>query len=267
MIGNLADFGFNSSDIERQRKAEAGLGRAYVSASHEHPDRTLILLAAGTRFRTAAANSLLLGEPEMARDLFQQSAHAYIAAGSPYGFLMQQLGTEADAEPLRHASYRPADDVFRLWARAHSQTFGMAEAPRALRHELLLYRTEPVGALGLPVGFYLNLFDAIDVVRESKSLEALKQALLPLIGIYAAGVTQGNRDRYHWTRLITRFHPAEPEVVAVLISLAPEFKARRTSVVNFIMTLPIGEPSLQLLVAVLSLYRVTAWRRRTGRRS
>jgi hypothetical protein len=115
--------------------------------------------------------------------------------------------------------------------------------------------------LGLPVGIYLELFDSLALSPRNATEEAVREAIFPFLGAYAAAVRRCRSDQYHWTRLTTPFHPVEPDVLGTLVALNSGLTARQASLRGIITGLPIGTDALKLLSGTLRQFG--AWGRHT----
>jgi len=80
------------------------------------------------------------------------------------------------------------------------------------------YRRVPVGMLGIPVGNYLDLVDAINpLLRDQDKEVSFEAALFPFIGQFDEAIKQTMADAFHWQQLAFDFHPAEPDIFGVLM--------------------------------------------------
>lgn len=261
MIEKLESLGLDASRIKRQRDACIGLSHAYLTDSKSRQDGADLesrLFAAGTNLRRAAANSLLLDDTEQARHLFDQAAATYLAVDAPYGAFVEMFGNRELRSKRRFAEV-PASgsDVWRLWS-PDALLYDVSmqrEWTLSFRRQLDAYRMERVGVLGLPAAVYLDVFD-FTILHETDAEHRIGEALLPLLGAYAAALRRCRTDQYHWTRLAMPFHPIEPDVIGVALAIGEWLRARQRSVSRVIMALPIGSDALTLVRETLRQYGV-----------
>jgi hypothetical protein len=213
----------------------------------------MALLAAATNYRSAAADSLLLEETFAAQQLFQEAAETYLAAGSAYGLLIANLtGAEAAERHWPLESRGHPVDVFNLWAPLPPSRDSAPLPERVDRERLEAFRTERVGVLGLPVALYLNLFDATASVASFGAVNS--EALFPFLGTYSMAVQQAIHDRFHWSRMLMPFHPAEPEIMGLLMAVRRRSHGQGDDLRPVITSLPLNPTARVLLRGVLRQY-------------
>ena len=260
MIESLENLGLDPERVKRLRDASFGLGRGYearLASVENKAEQELLRFAAATHYRRAAAHSLLLGEPDFAGKLFAIAAVSYTRAGSAYGAFLENLSREpTQAEQRWSQEPRNAGDVFFLWGRTDmDDAFVQVDERRLrLRGTLERFRTERIGVLGMPITVYLDVFDSLMSPGHGRSLE---ESLLPIVSAYSVALRRARSDRYHWTRLAIPFHPAEPDVVALLVAVGRALRRRDDSLYRALGVLPLGSNVFRLLRGVLTDY--DAW--------
>ena len=261
MVEHLQGLSLQADRVGRLRDVSVDLGKAHLRNAESRQDagrRELAFFAAATNFRRAASHSLLLDDIDEAKQLFHESATAYLSAGSAYGLFLQNLGHgefKGGNYPLEVPN--DASHVYWLWNPDYLRT------PHGIDHERLGmvrrrldgYRTERVGILGIRVGTYLDLFDSFDA-SEDRIRGVVANALLPIVATYSAAVRQAREDDYHWTRLATPFHPLEPDVIATLVAVGRALKVNNGSIAEVLAAMPIAKEALLLLRGGLQQYDV-----------
>jgi hypothetical protein len=259
MLDSLKELGLDPELCFVQTDMLTGLGRAYIGEAESAEDEDsaqLLSLAAATNFRRAGSNSLLLDRADDARRFFSQAAQAYGLAGLPYAAFISNLGLEGYwfKQREKNIDLREVDpaEVFLLWG---DQALENKNEAGRIRHVAESVRTRRVGLLGLEAGVYLDLFDA--AVGDAPHTQ-LAESLLPVLSAYSLGVRQARQDRYHWQRLAIPFHPAEPDVLALLVSLDRRLAIRKRAVAPLLKALPLAWESRSLLQGALE--QLGAWR-------
>jgi hypothetical protein len=261
MIDRLEELGLEADRIRHQRDVSANIGRLYlgtVDSRESTGDWEMRYFAAATNFRRAAANSLLLGETERAIQLFHSAASAYLNAGSAYGPFLENLGKEETYySQFQEKGPRDGQDVFLLLSPA---AIGdgrklQKEKTTIYRQQLDGYRTQRVGILGFRVETYLQIFDALSWPESGSTSDMVKQALFPLLAAYTTAIEQCRSDHYHWRRMATAFHPAEPDVMATMVAMDRVLGDKGISLRGIIGTVPMSSEALQLMDGTLKQYR------------
>lgn len=122
-----------------------------------------------------------------------------------------------------------------------------------LREELEGYRGHPFGVLGLPVGSYLDLIDAL-LDREA-SPDVLARAILPFVASYDTAIRQARAHRYHWERLALPLHPLEPDIMGSLMIVSAARQYREIPALDDLLGgLPLDPISQRLLAEALFSY-------------
>jgi hypothetical protein len=254
----LRESGLDPEFCSIQTDMLTGLGEAYLSEAESAAEHSAqyLLLAAATNFRRAGSNSLLLDQTDEARRFFSQAAKSYGRARLPYAAFISNLGSESYSFEQRETRINSGQvdpaDAFLLWG---PQALENTNEASRIRHAAETVRTRRVGLFGLEVGVYLDLFDA--AVRDS-SPTRLAESLLPVVSAYSLGVRRASQDRYHWRRLAIPFHPAEPDVLALLVSLDRRLATRDGAVAPLLRMMPLAWESLSLLSRTLG--QLGAWR-------
>jgi hypothetical protein len=242
------------------------------------------LAIAATNFRRAAAHSLLLSEYGQQRDsygfgyendetdelsaraLFRKAAEAYHRLRMPYTLLMESFASRRAStgwRTLTHWLDEESSDgdtryqqqlIYLLLAVAAtlpSSGIGIRPYDEVYR-QLESFRARPLGTLGFPLAYYLDLYAAFRGYHRAPTLE---EAIFPFIAGYNAAVRQATSNDYHWRRLAMPFHPVEPDVFGVLLlaGRVMEEKEGRT-VLSLLERLPLAAVSRTLLEGVLSDY-------------
>jgi hypothetical protein len=231
-MSSISDqLGIDTGIIEWELLSSLGTAKIYRErANQDSPSAQREHLISATNYRIAGANSLLLGSIDNARKHFHNSAFEYLAAGSSYGLLIDNLGYSDNIKNYSNiGSIREETDVFNMWPMLLniSTHFDNRKGPinwDYWNENIVNFRNEPVGLLGLPVNVYINLFKSLALAgnRNNKSneiniYEEIAAALFPFANAYSLALDRARSDEYHWTQLAMPFHPVEPEMMAVLI--------------------------------------------------
>lgn len=240
---------------------------------------------AATLLRRAAAHSLLVMENQEDRDaVFLDAARAYRDLQMPYSFMLlvfvQRTKVDFFADDFfftdrNEQSKEQINDllqrVYLLLASTNRQwNRNWAYQSQSLREELEMYRQKPIGILGISIGSYLQLFDSLrahatnDVSEEGKRLtddntdrwEVIRRSLQPFLVSYDRALERVRQDRFHWERLAVPFHPAEIDILSVLLYVYKSMNARDDgrAVKNFIGSPLLSEQTRFLLDAILADY-------------
>jgi hypothetical protein len=249
VIELLPELGLNPEVVERQFAIDRGYGNAYKLAAADGKDPILSYIAAASYFRRAAATAILLDEIATARNLFQLAANCYLVAGRPYGYLLQALGTNhLDSNSAGNTAEEP-NSVFRLWAPSAGDPFSSFSV--SLRRQADSCRSQLLGPMALPGELYLEVVDAVARSIETSSIEPVAHAIFPFVALYAAAMKRAREDSYHWARLATTVHPADPEVLAILVAVQERLKSTELSLTPTLAALPIDRSSRTILTGTL----------------
>ncbi len=245
MLEWAKENGIDLERLHRQREVLVHLGLVYrneAKSSEKVEVHELLLLAAATNYRRAGA-----------RKYFYEACTIYRTLKSPYAFLLENLSERNSAERAWSEEISEVNSVYYLW---RSFDVKAVQTLEVSREPLESFRTKRIGVLGIELGAYVDLFESVSN-KESKD-DQIRETLLPILTTYALAVKRAMRDRYHWTRSIAAFHPAEPDVLALLVSLDNRLTVRESSVAHLIQGLPI-DPALHSLLRG-TLGQFNAWR-------
>lgn len=123
------------------------------------------------------------------------------------------------------------------------------EEDDALRVELEGHRSRALGLLPMPVGAYLDLAAALDEEGDGGG-RMTRGATFPFVAAYDGAVRTASRRGEHWRSASMPFHPAEPDVVAVLRLADPAAVWTR----EWLAGLPLADASRTLLADALGTY-------------
>lgn len=220
-------------------------------------------------FRRAAAHGLLLGyygprqrDREMdASQLFGRASSVYARLRMPYArfisvFAEGWQGVFFGFEGLEPENIRP-DMIYLLVAQAmspHKIDQGERRLSRIIRDNLEPFRSHPIGLLGFPISSYLDLVDSLDKDTDNRPV-GFEEAALPFVEGYNSAVRQAIHNEYHWRRLSMPFHPAEPDVFAVLLLLDRAMKtSQKGNILGMVESLPLARESKMFLTGILEDY-------------
>jgi hypothetical protein len=224
-------------------------------------------------YRRAASHALLLGHygpqgksREMdASQLFSRAASVYARLGMPYARFIAVLkegsgSSLGSIEQLEHPENVQPEMIYLLLAEAMSPRKadrGARSMSRVIRTNLEAFRSHPIGLLGFRIGSYLDLVDSLDKDASQRSV-SFEEAALPFVEGYNSAVRQAMHNDYHWRRLSMPFHPAEPDVFAVLLSLDRAMRASdKGNILAMVDSMPLAWESKSFLSGILVDYRKT----------
>lgn len=239
--------------ISLEHRFTKGLGTAHLQAAQEFEDplrRFDHRAFAATNFRRAAADAVLLNDFDSAQNLFVQAGKVYSTMRMPYALLMFELaGATEIAEDfcgdLMEHEWQSKEQYQTRINKQHVYTllFYTAEIggwnggfPERILSEFESSRPAPVGVLGLPVGAYLNLSSAL-LEGEQTSIE---EALLPFLTAYNSAILQASASVHHWRQMALPLHPAEPDLLAVLVLSHIALQSRQRSVIEILGRMPLS---------------------------
>jgi hypothetical protein len=258
-----------------------GSHRQYIE--EEQRDRkeetTYPFALAASYYCQAASHSVLIYERTRRDEFFRKAAMSFSLMGLPYRLNMASflkdnyVITDDDRREYLNAleAFNPlelsdpleikAQYVYSLLAFLDFQPRNQDEehivrvAIDRLQNVLQYFRRFPIGILGIPVSRYLDVVNALNPYVRSQ-VDLLEQALLPFITRYDDALHEALEDQYHWQQLALDFHPAEPDVIGVLVRTLSILRLRRSGmrVLDFIQKLPISKKSRIMLVRILEDY-------------
>jgi hypothetical protein len=266
----LADMRLEVETILLDRRFCEGLAFAYLRSAErvESSDRRHTHLAfAATNFRRAAAHATLLDDVASAKKLFSEAARVYARFSMPYSVMMSTLAGSIDeaqatfdemlqeftstlekAPPLLQRQW-----VYILLFGAVSlnpnrqREFNVEGVLEGVRRELQASGKSPVGILGLPVATYLSLAVALAGSGDISPQEAL----LPFLSAYNDALRQASLNILHWGKMMLPFHPAEPDILSILVVSHLALKKRNGSVFQLLDGFPLAWPSRLILQGAL----------------
>jgi hypothetical protein len=239
---------------------QRGLGTAYahMTAEEEGDERRDDLIAfAATCFRRAGAHAILTDDLKLSREMFNQAAEQYARLSKPYALMMWALADNR----LRMDEY-----MRKVWPSAEDRQnhipsgmrrqnvysllyFSVTREPdqnqiRNLEYSLRRVITElqamnplPTGVLGIPVIHYVALANAL---RDRNGPHSILEALFPFIATYDIAFRTAQSKRSHWRHLRLPFHPAEPDIFAVLSIVSKALLEFQFSLADALDRLPIS---------------------------
>jgi hypothetical protein len=259
MAHDLFVAGLEPQRVSRLRDISTELGKAYFgqlrSEAQEIDDHTTAVIAA-TCFRRSAAHSLLLGDTGMASEMFFMAAQAYDKYFPSYSVVMSVLAARGAVQLPRILHVTSSGQMIYPMILALQFPEKYMDRLRELRRIVDAFRGARLGVLALPIEKFIDVFDALSDGIESAEVEkeGLTTVLMPFIESYASAFIRAKRDTFHWARLVTPFHPLEPDVVGVLLLVQQALNRIDVLIENLIARLPIPREPLGVLLHVLSLY-------------
>ncbi|MBT9317086.1 hypothetical protein [Leptothoe spongobia] len=288
----IRDLGIDSEILDAEVQICKNLGFVY---KNKVASKDIILqedakkqasTIAASNFRRAAAHSLLIGNHSTFRKYFYCAAESYARSKMLYAFMMSAFDMEVSAfltdidygqnlTNLDDTSYQvPPQAVYPLLFYSYSyqkekkysyqkkKTGLSSRSWDLIRENLETYRSYPIGVLGIQIGSYLDLADALRTqMKNNYSKEnSIKECLLPFLESYNRAVKQTMKNRYHWKRLAVPFHPAEPDIFSVLLIVSEalvvnssysEKQKKRNTIFSLIESLPLASESHLILARVL----------------
>jgi hypothetical protein len=244
-----------------------GLAKTYQQRSADTTEGvTIAQSVSATYFRRAAANALLLGRYADATELFLEATFVYRDLGLPYSVVVAALSSEGRGvtEQLTY-SWLGAHNHHEITESAVPQLAYVVLAQltsaksrqttikqlASVRRDLDPYRLRPLGALGISVGTFLDLFDSL-VPEIGQSKIDLSEAISPFFSAYNAAIRHTIQNHYHWERLALPFHPADPDIYGVLTLTNSALQMHRdVTLQRFIEKAAIARESKYLLSTIL----------------
>jgi hypothetical protein len=270
MREQLGDMRLDLQTVKLDRLFCEGLASAYLKSTgssdiEEHRQKHLAVAA--TNFRRAGAQAILLDDFESAKRLFSDAAQTYAQLGMPYALMMSALGQNFEVARktfygmLRQHTTRAEEGLslprrqqaYMLLFRSVSYgpvpelEFNVDGVLESMRRELQATSSAPIGILGLPVAAYLDLALALTGNHEISPQEAL----LPFLSAYNTAIRQNSQNSYHWSRMVLPFHPAEPDIISVLVVADLALKKLKLSVIDLLEEFPLARSSRVILQEAL----------------
>jgi hypothetical protein len=272
MREELADMRLDLQTVKLDRRFCEGLAFAYLKsagASNIEEDRHKHMAVAATNFRRAGAQSILLDDFDSAKRMFSEAGRIYAQLGLPYALMMSALGQnfelaqETFYSMLRRHTNR-AEEGLSLPRRQQAYMLlfrGVSHGPvlpelefnvdgvlEDMRRELQACSSAPIGILGLPVASYLDLALALSGDHPISPQEAL----LPFLSAYNTAIRQNSHNGYHWSKMVFPFHPAEPDIISVLVVTDLALKKTQRSVNDLLKEFPLAWLSRTILQGALA---------------
>jgi len=262
----LKELRLNPEMIARDKDISIGLAMTYQHSNDKNEYEINALMVAATYFRRAAANALLLGGYEEARNLFLKAASNYQSLRLPYSVVLASLSSEGrDYTERLTFHWLEAYIDHKIVEMAVPQLAYVVLAQSAfinsykesfdilinVRKSLDPYRHRPLGVLGISIGSLLDLFDSL-VPDIGEGRIELTEAIAPIFGAYNAAIRQAMQNHYHWERLMLPFHPAEPDIYGILTLADFALRAHREITLHhFLGRAEIARESKYLLSTIL----------------
>ncbi len=253
----LKEFGLDPELIGRDREMSMGLAKAHENVwdipDCEAEGRFVHLMASATEYRRAGAHSVLLSDRKTASDMFRRAGRLYAKAQKPYALMMYSC-SESDLKAVIASAqdFGWAEGIERtqlsylLLASAAGWNDHDREIFKRISFGLAASQNAPIGVLGIPVGAYLDLANAL--ISDQPSPKRMSEMLLPFLGPYSMAIRRCMEDRYHWERLAFPFHPAEPDVLGVLFCVEATLRRRQQpSILRLIEGIPLGKIATNFL--------------------
>lgn len=263
----LGELRLRPERIVRDLDISLGLARTYQQrAEGRREDETDALSIAATYLRRAAANALLLGRYVDAKRMFLEAALAYQRLDLPYSVVVAALSSEARSATERltydwlsaYADHEIAERAVPQLAYVVLAQTTLAESRQipfdriaSVRRSLDPYRLRPLGTLGVSVGTFLDLTDALVLDVGQRRID-LAEAIVPFFGTYNAAIRQTIQNHYHWERLALPFHPADPDIYGILTLTNSALQMRHNVTLrSFIEQAAIARESKYLISTIL----------------
>jgi hypothetical protein len=254
----LKEFNLDPELIGRDRDMSAGLAKAHERLSQEvrkddKERRFIHLMSSATEYRRAGAHSVLLSDRKTAIVMFHRAGQLYFAARRPYALMMFSCSEGDLGSVLASAhDFGGIDGIERtqlsylLLASAAGREKRDRETFERINTVLAASQTAPIGVLGIPVGAYIDLANAL--VVDELSLPRMAETLLPFLVPYGTAIRRCMEDEYHWQRMAFPFHPAEPDILGVLFCVEATMRSRQQpSLLRLLEGLPVGPVATNLL--------------------
>lgn len=270
--GNLKEMNLDPQRIERDMTVSRDLAVGYetLASKSEGLEAETAFAISASYFRRAAAHALLLGyygsrgdrREINASDLFSRAASIYDRLSMPYAHFISVLNVRSPSsfrglEQLEHPEDIRPEMIYLLVADAilpHNLNRHEQSNSEIIRRNLEAFRYHPIGLLGFPIGSYLDLVDSLDKDAAIRRV-SFEEAALPFLEGYNSAMRQAIHNDYQWRRLSMPFHPAEPDVFAVLLTLDRAMQtSQRGSVLDLVQSLPLASETKSFLNGILLDY-------------
>ena len=232
---------------------------------------------AATLLRRAAAHSLLVVEDREKRaSMFRDAAYAYWNLDMPYGHMLFVLGETSRFDRTPNDSFFSANledqeeslpgilqSIYPLIASINPDFSQNSNWNHDVAWERLQkYRQTRMGTLGIPVGIYLDLYDALSPhgfsipSEQSNDPPGYQPAVYRILDLYDVALERAQQNQFNWKRLLMPFHPAEIDIISLLVSAHKAVVARRRdiSIMELIEIRLQSEKTKLILRAILSDY-------------
>ena len=269
----LRDLLLDVEVIDRSLDLQRGLGTAYAHMTaeiNENERRDDLIAFAATCFRRAGAHALLTDDVKLSREMFNQAGEQYARLSKPYALMMWALADNRARmdEYLRKVWPSPEDRQNHLPSGLRRQNvysllyFSVARDtdqnqvrnfeynPRLVITELEAMNASPTGILGIAVIQYVALANAL---RAGNGPESILEALFPFIATYDMAFRTAQSKRFHWRHLRLPFHPAEPDILAVLSIASRALLDLKFALADALDRLPLSFGSRTIMQSFLRL--------------
>jgi hypothetical protein len=219
---SLEKLGLNEEVVQLDYRASRGFGLRYSRQGDSGPvafRRSELLITAASSFRQAGADAMLLGNAPEMRDAFRDASQIYAQPGSPYTALMEALADVKETH-WRYSREIPVDQrslkYFGLRYQEAEIIYPLLRGDEVGKlTESLLHdkRTATLGMLDLPLSDYLQLMSAIGQNSQRQLIESLRRFVVA----YDEAVNLASSRRVPWQLLVQRMHPAESDIIGVLV--------------------------------------------------
>jgi hypothetical protein len=255
MAINFDDLGIDREIVTVDKDFCLGLGYGYRSEERSIP-RAESLYASAANFRRAGAHALLLGDADIFTGAFREAQTMYGLLFEPYGLIMSAFVSDGKYPNFSFPTmdsevYSPYGAM--AYAVLTEAALGKAAPPgHRQRHLPAVPFAEQLGVLGLPSSAYLNLAAALKE-DASNNLRLIARSILPFVSAFDLALTQARQNAYHWQRVALPFHPAEPDILGVVILVEICLRRRSESVRSILEMIPISSLAAEIIFHTLQL--------------
>ena len=270
-------LGLDPDIIERDLNACYASAKYYNEMKQQNNNNQAF---AATLLRRAASHALLVEQDkDKCGRIFLDAARAYHDLNMPYSYMLlvfvQHTRVDFFADDYFFRNQPDIENIndilqrtYLLIASTNRQWNGewSNNIPK-LQEGLEPYRQKPIGILGLPIGNYIDLFVSL---REHATQETLKRsnepdssqwlsirrAMQPFLSAYDRSLQQIQQDNYHWKRLTMPFHPAEIDILSVMLYVHKSMRVKgdEMTIKDFINSQLLSEDARFLLNEILKDY-------------